>query len=92
MLRAVSIIEATTYLVLVGSVLAHRLSEAPDRAAVLGLVHGVWFLVYLALVLRARARWHWSMHDTVTLLFVAAIPLGGYYVAGRLLDRLEGSH
>jgi integral membrane protein len=84
------VIEATIYLVLVASVALHHLARLPDRAPVLGLVHGLWFLVYLALVVRAGARFDWPRHQIVTLLVVAAVPLGGYYVAGRLLDELPG--
>jgi integral membrane protein len=48
---------------------------------VLGLVHGVIYLGYAAVVLAAARRHHWAAQHTVTLLFVAAIPLGGFWVA-----------
>ncbi|MGF1595988.1 MAG: DUF3817 domain-containing protein [Acidimicrobiales bacterium] len=89
-LRSTSVVEATTYLALVVGVIVHRLLDGPDLVSVLGPIHGVAFLAYLAAVLRARGERRWDTVQTVTLLFAAVVPLGGYVVARRLDDGATG--
>lgn len=86
-LRTICHIEAATYLVLTAAVVWHRLGGGPDWVPILGLVHGIVFLVYLAAVLRARRGLGWDAQATVTALFAAAIPLGGFVIARRLPAR-----
>lgn len=84
-----SIVESVSYLVLLAGMAWHRLLDGPDTTPVMGLVHGVIYLVYAAVVLAAHRRHGWLAERTVLLLFVAAIPLGGFWVAHRAVgDRL----
>ena len=82
-LRAVSIVESLSYLGLLAAIVWHRLLDGTDSTPVLGLVHGVIYLVYAAVVLASQRRHGWPAQQTVLLLFVAAIPLGGLWVAHR---------
>ncbi len=83
-LPAVSIVESLSYLVRLAATAWHRLLDGPDTTPVMGLVHGVIYLVYAAVVLAAHRRLRWPAQQTVLLLFVAAVPLGGFWVAHRL--------
>lgn len=79
-----SIVESLSYLALLGAMGWHRLLGGPDATPVLGLVHGVIYLVYAAAVLAAHRRHRWPAQQTVLALFLAAVPLGGFWVAHRV--------
>lgn len=85
-LRTASIVESLSYLVLLAGMVWHRLLDGPDTTPVMGLVHGMIYLVYAAVVLAAHRRHGWPAQQTVLLLFVAAIPFGGFWVAHRVAD------
>lgn len=82
--RLVACIEATSYLILVAAAIAKRLFDAPVLVTTMGPVHGVIFLVYLALALVVRRPLGWTPITTITAIVLAAIPFGGFYVEQRL--------
>ena len=81
---ATGFVEGITYVVLLAAALWHGLLDGPDLATVIGLVHGIAFLVYAAAVLLARGRAGWSVTDTLSLLVASALPAGGFVVARRM--------
>ncbi|MEZ5409833.1 MAG: DUF3817 domain-containing protein [Acidimicrobiales bacterium] len=83
-LRAVSIVESLSYLALLAAMAWHRLLNGADATPVVGLVHGVIYLVYAAVVLVVQHRRRWPAQQTVLALFMAAVPLGGFWVAHRV--------
>ena len=83
-LRAASIIESLSYLALVAAMVWHRVLDGSDATPVIGLVHGVIYLLYAAVVLVAQRRHRWPAQQTVLALFLAAVPLGGFWVAHRV--------
>jgi integral membrane protein len=92
-LRLAAIVEAATYLVLLAAVADHRLLGERDLIRPAGLLHGVVFLVYLALVLAVRRERRWSTPEVVTLLAAAFVPLGTVVAERRLaaIDRVAPS-
>ncbi len=83
-LRPIAVAEAVSYLALLAAVVWFRLLDGPDLVAVLGPVHGVVFLVYVAAVWRAREAQGWSNQLVLVLLGASVLPLGGFWVADRL--------
>lgn len=83
--RAIAVIEAVSYLVLIGTSIARRL-DGPDLVPVVGLVHGIIFLVYAAIALASRPRLRWSTQRTLWVLVAAVVPFGGFVVERRLLS------
>lgn len=79
-----SIVESLSYVALLAAMGWHRVLDGPDTTPVMGLVHGVIYLVYAAVVLAAYRHYRWPAEQTVLLLFVAAVPLGGFWVAHRM--------
>ncbi len=84
--RLVASIEAVTYLVLLGAVVLKRVLDGPDLVRALGPVHGIAFLVYFVLVLRIREGQRWGLGATLWVLFVSALPLGGFWAAKHLKE------
>ncbi len=82
--RATAYFEAVSYLVLLAAVLLYRVLDGPDFISVLGPIHGIAALVYLVLVLRIREGQGWGLGRTLLVLFMSAVPLGGFW-AGRHL-------
>lgn len=77
-------VEASSYLVLV-ALAVWRATGGPNLSTAMGLVHGVIFLVYLALVLRHRPAMGWTNDDLAAIVGLAIVPLGGFWVASRIL-------
>lgn len=80
--RVVAVVEAVTYLLLLGAAFVKRVLEGTDIVPVLGPVHGIAFLVYLVLVLRIREGQGWRLARTILVVLASAVPLGGFW-AGR---------
>lgn len=84
--RIVAYVEAVTYLVLLSAVLLKRVFDGPDLVSALGPIHGIAFLVYLVLVLRIREGQGWGLGATLWVLFVSALPCGGFWAANHLKE------
>ncbi len=82
--RAVAFFEAGTYLLLLAAVVLYRLLDGPDFIGIPGAIHGIAFLVYVALALVIREDQGWGFWRTVVVLLASAVPLGGFW-AGRHL-------
>jgi integral membrane protein len=83
--RIVAIAEAVTYLALLAAVVLYRLLDGPDLIGFLGPVHGIVFLVYLALTLAIRENQGWSLGQTILVIVAAAVPAGAFVVERRLV-------
>ncbi|HWC10326.1 MAG TPA: DUF3817 domain-containing protein [Acidimicrobiales bacterium] len=88
--RVVAVVEAVTYLVLLGAVVLYRVLDGPDFIGILGPVHGIAFLVYLVLVLRIRESQDWNLGRTIVVILAAAVPFGGFWVERRLVTDEPG--
>jgi integral membrane protein len=89
--RVVAVIEAVSYLGLLGASVAKRAYDMPGLVPVFGPVHGVIFLVYLMLVLAVRSDLGWDAVKTVIALGAAFIPFGTLLVERQLARRSEAT-
>jgi integral membrane protein len=91
LLRAVSLVEGVSYLVLLGCVVAKYAFDAPGEGGVpiMGPTHGTIFLIFAVLVLVGREEQGWSGGQTLLALVLSAVPLGGFYVE-RQMVRVPG--
>ena len=85
--RAIAVVEAVSYLLLVASSVLKRGLDGPDLVPVVGLVHGLIFLAYVALAVRVRRPLGWDGRTTATVVVAAVVPFGGIYVEQRLTGR-----
>jgi integral membrane protein len=83
-LRIAAVIEASTFLVLVGGAIAFRAFHGPRLGPTMGPIHGAAFVAYTVAVLRARTKQNWSLPRTLIIIGAAVVPIGGYIVAHRL--------
>lgn len=77
-LRAISILETLSFLVLLAMMLAH--SEA--GVSITGAVHGALFLAYALLVLRDREVFGWSLGFVAVAILTG--PIGAIVVLEKL--------
>ncbi len=84
--KVIALAEAVSYLVLLAASVAKRTLDAPEFVAVIGPIHGVIFLAYVALALYVRERLGWTGWTTVMVIVAAVIPLGGLVVEKRVPD------
>lgn len=80
----VALVEAASYLALVGSSIAHRGFGTQNLVPIVGLVHGSVFLVYLALALVLRSRNDWDNGTIVVIVLASVVPLGTVLVERRV--------
>lgn len=84
--RIVAIVEAISYLLLLGGVVLYRVLDGPDLIGALGPIHGILFLIYVALVLRIRESQGWDVWKTLLIIVVSAIPFGGFWAGSHLKE------
>ncbi len=84
--RTVAYVEAVSFLALLTASFVKRVIEGPDLVPVVGLIHGLIFLVYVVFVLRVREGQGWSVGRTILVIVAAAIPFGGFFVGRDLKE------
>jgi integral membrane protein len=84
--KMVALAEAASYLVLLAAAVVKRTNDFDTMVKVVGPVHGLLFLAYLALALYVRERAGWSGWTTVMVVVASVLPLGGLVVERRLED------
>jgi integral membrane protein len=82
--RTIAYVEAISFLVLLGASFVKRVIEGPDLVPVVGMIHGLIFLVYVVFVLKVRESQGWSLGRTILVIVLAAIPFGGFFVGRDL--------
>lgn len=90
-MRLVSILEATTLLLLVFvAVPLRHLGGVRAATSVVGPIHGLAFLLYVWALIEASAAGGWPRRDVALLLVRAFVPFGGF-LNERLLRRREAA-
>ncbi len=84
-LRWVAPIEATSFLSLLAASYVKHQGNGATGVAILGPIHGLLFLAYVALALMLRAEARWSNTTTFWVLIGAVVPFGGFVVDWWLL-------
>ncbi len=79
-LRYIALIEATSFLALLGATYLKYQDHSPGGVQILGPIHGVLFLAYVVIALSVRPQAGWSTRTTLGVLLGAVLPFGGYVV------------
>jgi integral membrane protein len=84
-LEAVSLIEATTLVLLVCvAVPLKHLAGWPMGVAIVGPIHGLAFLSYGWVAIQTVAGGGWRRAEAARLLLLAVVPFGGYFNLGLI--------
>jgi integral membrane protein len=82
--RVVAVVEAVSYLLLLGAVVLYRVMDGPRYIGTLGPIHGIAVLIYAALVLRIREEQGWDGWKTILIMGMSAVPFGGFWAGSHL--------
>jgi integral membrane protein len=85
--RWVALIEATSFLALLIAAVVKRTADNEIGVKILGPLHGLLFIAYIAIALSIRAEAGWTAKQTFWILVGAVVPFGGYVVDWWLLRR-----
>ena len=86
--RVVAVVEALSWLILIAATIVKYATTPHEQLGVqiMGPIHGVLFLLYVALVLfEVRRKVGWDVRTTLIVLADSIIPFGGF-IASRRAD------
>ena len=91
-LRAISILEGASLLVLLGVAMPLKyLAHEPAAVRVVGLIHGVLFVAYVLLLLQNTIERRWSVGKFGLGLVLSVLPFGAFYAERRLFQPGDGA-
>ncbi|RKQ92099.1 integral membrane protein [Solirubrobacter pauli] len=77
--RIVALTEATSFLILLVASVLKRTTDV-DLVPILGPLHGLLFVAYVAMAIYLRPEQGWDTKTTALILLGAVVPFGGYVV------------
>ncbi|WP_460613904.1 DUF3817 domain-containing protein [Hymenobacter seoulensis] len=84
-LRAVGFLEGISFLVLLGIAMPLKyLAGQPEAVRIVGMAHGVLFVLYVLLVLQVAIEHSWSWRKALLALVVSVVPFGTFWADKRL--------
>jgi integral membrane protein len=86
-MRYIALAEATSFIALLIASFLKRQGEGELGVQVLGPIHGILFIAYVAIALNLRPQQGWSAKVTFWILAGAILPFGGYVVDWWLLKQ-----
>jgi integral membrane protein len=84
-MRWVALAEATSFIALLIASFVKRTGGDELGVQILGPIHGLLFIAYVAIALGIREEMGWSGRTTFLVLVGAVVPFGGYVVDWKLL-------
>jgi len=84
-MRYIAFAEATSFIALLIASFVKRTGGGEVGVQILGPIHGLLFIAYVAIVFNVRHDLGWSGRTTFWVLVGAVVPFGGYAVDWWLL-------
>lgn len=81
-------VEALSFLLLVGVAMPLKyLADEPEAVRVVGMAHGVLFLVYVLALVGAAAEHRWPLRRTALGVLASLVPIGPLWFERHLRSR-----
>lgn len=88
-LRLVAWIEGISYLVLLFIAMPIKyINDDPSWVRVTGMIHGVLFVLFTVMVVRARSQYEWSSREALRVFATSLVPFG-MVIFDRMIERLS---
>ena len=88
-LRLTGIIEGLSFIILLAIAMPLKyMAGKPGMVSIVGMAHGVLFLLYIFLTLMAKFQYPWSWKKILLLWIASVVPFGTFYADYKML-RLE---
>jgi len=90
-LRITGIIEGLSFIILLVIAMPLKyIAGKPEMVSIVGMAHGVLFVLYIALSVLAKFQYPWSWRKMFLLWLASVVPFGTFYADYKLL-RVESS-
>ena len=86
-LRITAIIEGITYLLLAFTMILKYKYDTPLPNKIVGMIHGVFFILYVVLVLVVGINKKWSFKIIFLALLASLIPFGTFFADAHIFNR-----
>ena len=89
-LRSIGILEALSFLLLLGIAMPLKyLCGAPELVRIVGMAHGILWLLYIALAALGQLDYKWPARTTALLLLASLLPFGPLIADAKLLRAIQ---
>ncbi len=82
-LRLVAWIEGVTYLLLFITMPLKYILNIPEPNYIIGMAHGVFFIIYIGLVIQVSYKDKWNWRITFYALIASLLPFGTFYAENK---------
>lgn len=79
MLRVIAWMEGVSFLLFGVSMPLKYGFDIPEPNYVIGMVHGILFVIYNLLILKHSKLKNWSIREIIFLCFLSLVPFGTFY-------------
>jgi integral membrane protein len=84
-LRVVGFFEGISFLVLLFIAMPLKyMYDMPDVNKVVGMIHGLLFVLYVFGVIQVRIEYSWNLRKTMIALIASVLPFGTFYADAKL--------
>jgi integral membrane protein len=85
-LRLTGFLEGLSFLILVGIAMPLKyLYDMPQAVRVIGMAHGILFILFIVLTLHATLFYKWPFWKMILLWIASILPFGTFYADYKLL-------
>ena len=86
--RIVALLEGVSYILLLFIATPIKyLANDPQYVKLLGMPHGILFIVYIILAFMIRPDYKWNSRQFMVVLIASLIPFGTFYVDKKYLKK-----
>ena len=88
-LRVIALVEGVSLLAILFITMPLKyLMDMPQPNYVLGMLHGVFFIAYVAFVIQAESVFKWGSKNTLLALAASVIPFGTFWADKKIFRAL----
>jgi integral membrane protein len=92
-LRFIGWWEGVSFLLLLGVAMPLKyLAGEPAAVRIVGMAHGILFMLYVVAAIHAALEYHWSWKRTALVLLASVLPAGPFIVDSKVLRQETQSH
>src|SRR5687768_5620865 len=85
-LRLTGILEGLSFIMLLAIAMPQKyLAGKPEMVSIVGMAHGVLFILYIFFTVVAKFQYPWSWKKIFALWLASVVPFGTFYVDYKLL-------
>jgi integral membrane protein len=84
--RIIALLEGISYILLLGiAVPVKYLANDPQYVKLLGMPHGLLFILYIVMALWLKPEFNWNKTQFIWVLLASIIPFGTLYIDNKYL-------